>query len=86
MMNTNNTNNFRYWQWFMMNNQAEMYDVISAMIKDKISEILPQMIDEKISQCMEKFNFNISTTINGRAANSGDFSAAIRDMIIKSFQ
>jgi len=32
-----------------MNNQAEMYDVISAMIKDKIGEILPQMIDERIS-------------------------------------
>jgi len=33
----------------MMNGQAEMYDVISAMIKQKVGEILPQMIDEKIS-------------------------------------
>lgn len=85
-MNSSNTNDFHYWQWFVMNKQEDLYNVISAMIKDKVNDILTPMIDERISQFVENLNLNISTTINGKAANSGDFQAAVREMIIKSFQ
>ena len=36
-MSVKQSNNFNYWQWFVLNNQSEMYEVISAMIKDEIS-------------------------------------------------
>lgn len=45
-MKRNYTKNYGLYSWFMINNQEELYDVLSAMIKDKINEILPQMLDD----------------------------------------
>ena len=82
----NNTNNIRCWLWFAMNQQEELYEVISAMIKDKISELLPQMIEEQLRQQIEKLSVNINTTINGKAATYDSLNNAIYDMIKKELK
>ena len=51
----NNTKNYGWYMWFLMNRQEELCEVITAMIKDKIEEILPQLMDEY----MKQFSVNI---------------------------
>ena len=77
-------NNFRCWLWFANNRQEELYEVITAMITDKINDALPQMIEEQLRQKIDNLSVNIQTTINGKA--SADFKDIITDMIIKEFQ
>ena len=79
-MSVKQSNNFNYWQWFVLNNQSEMYEVISAMIKDEISQLIPQLIDDYMRQYNDKLTVNIETYINGKASNS------IRDEIIRNLQ
>lgn len=80
-MNVKQSNNFNYWLWFELNNQSELYDIISAMIKDKINELLPQMIEEYMRQYIDKLNINIDTSINGKITS--DLKRSIIDMIAK---
>ena len=77
----NQSNQFRCWLWFANNRQEELYDVISAMITDKINEVLPQVIEEQLRQKLENLSFNIQTTINGKS--SADLKEVIKDMIIR---
>jgi len=42
----NSDKSFRCWQWFSDNRQDELYQVISEMIKSKVEELLPQMLEE----------------------------------------
>ena len=83
-MGINQDNSFRYWQWFAENHQEEMYDVISAMINDKISQQLPQIVDEQLRQKVDNLSFNIQTTINGKS--NADIKEIIKNMLIKEFQ
>ena len=69
-------NSFRYWLWFASNQQEELYEVISAMIKDKINELLPELVQEQ----MRQFSVDIKTTINGN--NSAD----LKNIIISELQ
>lgn len=54
------------------------------MIKSKIEELLPQMIEEQLRQKVDNLSFDIQTTINGKS--SASFKDMITDMIIKEFQ
>ena len=72
---------FRCWLWFSMNQKEELYEVITEMIKSKIEELLPQMLDEQLRQKVDNLSFNIQTTINGKS--SADIKAIVSDMIIK---
>ena len=83
-MNLNQSNNYKYWSWFVINNQSELYDVISAMINDKINEKLPQIIDDHMRQYADKLSFNIETTINGKV--SDNLREDIIDMIRKQLR
>lgn len=83
-MAANNGNQFRMWLWFSDNRQEELYEVISAMIKDKVEELLPQMVEGLLRQKIDNLSFNIQTTINGKS--SASFKDIITDMIIKEFQ
>jgi len=42
----NSDKNFRCWLWFSSNRQEELYQVITEMIKGKVEELLPQMVEE----------------------------------------
>ena len=72
-------NKFRCWWWFANNQQEELYEVIQAMITDKINETLPQMIEEK----MQQFSVDIQTTINGKS--STDIKGIIINELLKDF-
>ena len=76
-------NSFRFWFWFASNHQEELYEVISAMIKDKVEELLPQMVEDLLRQKIDNLSFNIQTTINGKS--SASFKDIITEMIIKEF-
>ena len=83
-MDLKQSNNFHYWLWFELNNQSELYEVISAMIKDKISELLPQLIEEYMRQQFDKLSVNIETTINGKVSNN--LTEDIIDMLQKQLR
>ena len=72
---------FNCWRWFSMNKQDELYEVISMMIKSKVEELLPQMVEEQLRQKVDNLSFNIQTTINGKS--SADIKDIVSDMIIK---
>lgn len=79
-MNRNYTKNYGWLSWFMLNNQEELCEVLSAMIKDKINEMLPQMLEDYFSQ----FTVDFITKINGRQVN--DLKSSIIDIIIKNIK
>ena len=77
-------NNFKCWFWFVENGMEEMYQIISAMIEDKINAVLPQIIDDQLRQKVENLSFNIQTTINGKS--NADMKEIIKDMIVREFR
>lgn len=79
-MNRKYTKNYGWYSWFMLNNQEELYDVLSVMIKDKVNEILPQMLEDYFRQ----FSIDFRTTINGKQVN--DISKYIIDSIINEIK
>ena len=54
------------------------------MIKDKVEDLLPQMVEELLRQKIDSLSFNFQTIINGRT--STELKDIITDMIIKEFQ
>lgn len=73
--------NFNSWVWFALNNQEELFSVISELIEAKVKEILPQLVEEQLRQRLNSFSFDIQTTINGKP--SVDIKDIIANMIIK---
>ena len=51
------------------------------MIKDKVEELLPQMVEELLRQKIDNLSFNIQTTINGK--NSSDLRGIIINELLK---
>ena len=77
-------NKFRCWLWFANNRQEELYEVIQAMITDKVNEVLPQKVEEILRQKVDNLSFNIQTSINGQPSNF--IRESITDMIIRELK
>ena len=77
-------NYFHYWQWFVSNHQDELYDVIMSMMKDRIEELLPPIIDRYLCENFSNFTVDIKTTINGRETT--ELKDVITDMILKELR
>lgn len=73
-------NSFKYWFWFASNKQEELFEVINSMIESKVKEFLPQLIDEYLRTKLDRFSFDIQTTINGKT--SANIRDAITEMIV----
>ena len=72
------------WYWFAEHRQEELYEIIQAMITDKINEVLPPMVEEIMRQKMDNFSLDIQTTVNGKS--SANLKEAITDILIKELQ
>ena len=71
---------FKYWQWFVFNHQDELFDVIMAMMKDRIEELVPQLV----KKYMDEISIDIRTTLNGKSVSMDVIENEIRKEIIKS--
>ena len=60
------SNYFRYWQWFVINHQDELFDVIMAMMKDRIEELLPPLIERYMREYINNISVNVETNLNGK--------------------
>ena len=71
---------FKYWQWFVINHYDELFDVVMAMMKDRIEELVPQLVKKYI----DEIGIDIRTTLNGKFVSMDIIEDEIRKQIIKS--
>lgn len=68
---------FKYWQWFALNHKDELFNVLMAMMKDRIEELVPQLV----KKYMDEISIEIKTTLNGKAVSMSVIEDEIRKMI-----
>lgn len=73
----------RFWGWFAINNQEELYEILQAMIDEKINQVLPQKINEYLRQNLDDYSINVRF-VDGK--NSVSTKDSIMNSIIKAIQ
>lgn len=76
--------NFDIWKWFELENNPELYKIISDMIEIKLKELLPQLMQECLRKEINNLSFGIQPIINGKS--SVDIKDIVANMIIKELQ
>lgn len=76
--------NFDIWKWFELENNPELYKIISDMIEMKIKELLPQLMQECLRKEINNLSFGFQPIINGKS--SVDIKDIVANMIIKELQ
>lgn len=76
--------NFDIWKWFELENNPELYKIISDMIEIKLKEMLPQLMQECLRKEINNLSFGIQPIINGKS--SVDIKDIVANMIIKELQ
>lgn len=77
-------NKYRYWLYFVEKGQEELFDIISAMIIEKVEQILPQMIEEQLRIKTNSMSFDFQTTINGKSVEK--LKEVVSEMIINELK
>lgn len=55
----NSSNLFQCYYWFSERKEEELFSIISVMIKSKIEELLPQMVEDLLRQKMDNISLNV---------------------------
>ena len=80
------SNYFRYWQWFVLNHYDELFEVIMAMMKDRIEELLPQLIENYMREYVNNLSVNVETKLNGKSIDLSGLKDDIQNIIYQSLR
>ena len=77
---------FRYWCWFVDNNQHELYDVLMSMIKDRIEQLMPQLIEQYFKEYVNTISVDVRTKLNGKTVDLSGLKNDITQLIIEGLK